>query len=304
MSKKQPIFYKQNRLKQLRAFCHAAQTGSISRAASRIFLSQPTVSVQIQSLEKELGVKLFNRVGPKITLSDEGRVLLRIALPLIEKFDSFPQTFDAELGVIKGSLTIAAGESVILYLIPEIIKEYQQRFVNVNLNLKHVGVSQFFSTIEQGDADIAIGSLMSIPKHVNYLPFFNTNPILIAPLDSPISQEKEIHLEKISNELILSTQNLTNNSLIDLMMKQNNIDYKVKLWVDSWEIVKKYVEIGMGLSIVNDLCIKPEDKLYVRSLYPMFPKRSYGVVHLKEKNITPQAQAFMDICKEKFQMKI
>lgn len=75
------IHYKQNRLKQLRAFCHAARTGSVSAAAEKIFLSQPTVSLQIQALEREFSTVLFERRGPKIKLTPEGDLLFQMAEP-------------------------------------------------------------------------------------------------------------------------------------------------------------------------------------------------------------------------------
>ncbi|TDJ70720.1 MAG: LysR family transcriptional regulator, partial [Proteobacteria bacterium] len=64
-----PVYYKQNRLKQLRAFCYAVQTGSVSKAAERLFLSQPSVTLQIQALERELAIELFERRGPNIKLT-------------------------------------------------------------------------------------------------------------------------------------------------------------------------------------------------------------------------------------------
>ncbi len=70
---KSQLYYKQNRLKQLRAFCMAARTGSISQAAEKLFLSQPTVTLQIQALERDMNVVLFERRGPKISLTPEGR---------------------------------------------------------------------------------------------------------------------------------------------------------------------------------------------------------------------------------------
>ena len=87
-----PLYYKQNRLKQLRAFCVAARTGNISEAAEKIFLSQPTVSLQIQALEREFETLLFERRGPKIRLTDEGRTLYDLAQPLVEGMDRLHET--------------------------------------------------------------------------------------------------------------------------------------------------------------------------------------------------------------------
>ena len=80
--------YKGSRLPQLRSFCFAAQAGSVSKAAERMFLSQPTVSLQIQALERELKTALFERRGPRITLTPEGKTLYELALPLVEGIDA------------------------------------------------------------------------------------------------------------------------------------------------------------------------------------------------------------------------
>ena len=114
MKPKAASYYKQNRLKQLRAFCYAAKTGSISRAADHLYLSQPSVSLQIQALERELNTMLFERRGPKIRLTPDGQALLEIAQPMVEGIDSLRETFAERCGDLNsGYLNIAAGESTI-----------------------------------------------------------------------------------------------------------------------------------------------------------------------------------------------
>ena len=87
--------YKQNRLQQLRGFCHAARAKSISKAAHQMLLSQPSVSLQIKALERELGVQLFQRHGPRIFLTFDGQRLLEMASPLVEAIDNLDGTFTA-----------------------------------------------------------------------------------------------------------------------------------------------------------------------------------------------------------------
>src|SRR5439155_20830720 len=85
--------YKQNRFQQLRGFCYAAASGSISKAAKRIGLSQPSVSQQIQSLESEIGVKLFGRKGSKIQLTHDGELLFEMAMSLVEQLEHLDEQF-------------------------------------------------------------------------------------------------------------------------------------------------------------------------------------------------------------------
>ena len=129
MKPKAASYYKQNRLKQLRAFCYTAKSGSISKAAEQLYLSQPSVSLQIQALERELNTMLFERRGPKIRLTPDGQALLEIALPMVEGMDSLRDTFAERCGDLNsGYLNIAAGESTILYILPKFLKQFSEKW--------------------------------------------------------------------------------------------------------------------------------------------------------------------------------
>ena len=129
-------FYKQNRLKQLRAFCVAAETGSFSKAADLLDLTQPSISLQIQSLEKELDIILFHRNGPKISLTEEGKELLPIVQPLVEQIDTLPSVFASRPNQHGATeLNISAGESTILYILPPVIEKFKKSHPNVTIKL-------------------------------------------------------------------------------------------------------------------------------------------------------------------------
>src|SRR5262245_47902634 len=112
--------YKQNRFPQLRGFCHAAATGSISNAARCMGLSQPSVSQQIQTLESEMGVKLFVRQGSKMQLTHDGQLLFEMARPLVEQLEHLDEQFRQRRNEVdEGRIEIAAGWSTILYVLPK-----------------------------------------------------------------------------------------------------------------------------------------------------------------------------------------
>ena len=109
-------YYKQNHLKKLRAFCQTAKLGSMTKAAESLFASQPTISLQIHALEEEMDTILFERSGPKLSLTTEGSILYELCLPHVQGIDRLKETFDAHCGnLTSGELNIAAGESTILY---------------------------------------------------------------------------------------------------------------------------------------------------------------------------------------------
>ena len=297
MAPSRALYYKKNRLKQLRAFCYAAQLGSISKAADKLFLSQPSVSLQIQALERELEVMLFERSGPNIGLTPEGEILLNLAQPLVQNIDTLDETFAALCGRLDvGELNIAAGESTILYILPDTIQQYTQEYPRITLKLHNVVGRKGLAMLRADEVDFAVGSMLDTPNDITFHPLFTYHPTLITPLDHPLLNTKEIRLEDISRYgLILPPRHLSTWRIVDLVFTQNNLSYKVSLEAGGWEVIKKYVELGLGISIVTDLCLNAKDQLGKIPLKRYFPKRSYGVVLRKRKHLSPQAKRFIDI---------
>lgn len=296
------IHYKQNRLKQLRAFCHAAQTGSISEAAERLYLSQPTVSLQIQALERELDTVLFERRGPKIKLTPEGETLYKLSQSLVEGMDKLQETFAAACGKLEsGELNIAAGESTLLYILPEPVRLFAERYPGIRVKLHNVTGRDGMAMLRADETDLAVGSMLDIPDDVTYKPVVNYSPVLITPLDHPLARKEGIELNDITPYgLILPPHHLSTWRMVDLVFKQHNANYHVTLEAGGWEVIKKYVEIGLGISIVTDVCLTGDEPIAKRPLDQYFPKRSYGVVQRRGKFLTPQAKRFLEIMREVF----
>jgi len=296
------IHYKQNRLKQLRAFCHAARAGSVSAAAEQIFLSQPTVSLQIQALEREFDTMLFERRGPKIKLTPEGDLLYQMAQPLVEGMDKLHETFATHCGrVDQGDLNIAAGESTILYILPEPVRRFTTRFPGIDLKLHNVTGRDGLAMLRADEADLAIGSMLEIPDDISYRPVVTFYPKLITPKGHPLAEKESVSLEDIAPYgLILPPRHLSTWRLVDLVFRQNSVNYRVSLEAGGWEVIKKYVELGMGISIVTDVCLTGEDKVACIPLERYFPKRSYGIVLRRGKFLSPQAKRFLEVMDSAF----
>lgn len=297
------VYYKQNRLKQLRAFCQAARTGSISRAAEKLFLSQPSVSLQIQALERELDTTLFERRGPTIRLTPEGAVLAELAQPLVDGIDSLSETFSAAKGdLTAGALNIAAGESTILYILPDPISNFAETHPGIDLKLHNVTGRDGLAMIRADEADFAVGSMLEVPDDIDYYPIFEYNPVLIASKDHPLAAKKSITLEDISPYgLVLPPRHLTTWRVVELVFKQYNVDYQVAMEAGGWEVIKTYVKLGLGVSIVTDICMTQDtDGLISHRLDRYFPKRSYGIVMRRGKFMSPQSKAFLQTIDKDF----
>ena len=299
---KGPFFYKENRLKTLRAFCAAATTGSISKAAENLYLSQPTISLQIQALERDMNITLFERRGPKITLTPEGIVLNKIAKPLVDGIEGLEESFNAYFGRLEsGELNIAAGESTTLYILPNFIKQFAKAYPGIQIKLHNVTGRDGMAMLRADEADLAVGSMLEIPADIIYKESMSFKQTLITALDHPLAQQNKITLDDIvPYGLILPPRHLATWRFLELVFSQSGLNFKVALEAGGWEIIKKYVGMGLGVSIVTDMCLTGKEKLFHHSLEEFIPSRSYGVVVRKGKFISPQAQAFINMINPDF----
>ncbi len=289
-----------NRLQRLRSFCLAARQGSISGAAELAHLSQPTVSLQIQALELEFKTVLFRRRGPRITLTPDGEALYQLAYPLVEAFDSLPERFWAgREGLDTGRLDIAAGESTILYILPEYIRDYVRAHPGIDLKLHNVTGRDGLKLLRNDAVDLAVGSMIEVPEDIRYQPIFSYDPMLIVPLGHPLAGKSNVTIKDIAQyPLILPPQHLTTWRVVDYVFHKHQLSYRVALEAGGWEVIKRYVALGLGISIVTSVCLTGAEPLAAIPVGRYFPRRSYGIVLTCEKKLSRAAQRFVALLTE------
>ncbi len=291
--------YKGNLLKHLRAFCQTARLGSVSAAAEALFLSQPSISQQIRALEEELGQQLFERHGPSMNLTPAGRTLLELARPLVDRLDALPDEFARAFGRLdSGEVRIAAGESTILHLLPSLVLRFRNRHPGIYVRLSNVTGADGLGMLRTDQVDFAVGSMIDVPGDISYRPIYSFRPVLIAAHDHPLARRSSLTLADISPYgLILPPKRLTTYTLIDQVFQKHKLPFRVTMEVGGWEVIKRYVARGLGISIVTSICLTDADRdqLITRDVSQWFPKRTYGVVMRKGAYLTPQARRFIEL---------
>ncbi|MBB5766322.1 transcriptional regulator [Xanthomonas arboricola pv. juglandis] len=262
-------------------------------------MSQPAVTLQLQALERDLGVALFERSGRRMAPSREGQLLYDMALPLVESLDGLEASFREKVrGLDAGELNIAANSSTILYLLPRIVAKFRARHPDVRLTLHNAISADGTDLLREDAVDLAIGSMLDVPADLNYAPVYRFEQLLITPHDHPLAGTPTVTLQDLSPyPLILPPRRQVTYRLVDLVFQQARVPYTVALEVGGWEVIKQYVAMGMGISIVTAICVTEADRdtLATRSLKDYFPTRSYGVVVRKGKYLSPQARAFIEL---------
>ena len=156
---RQRIYHKRDRLRQLRAFCHAARFESATRAAEHLDISQPAVSLHLRELEHELEAVLFERRGPRITLTSAGERLQAIARPLVESMDRIAATFaDGFENSVAGVLRIAAGPSASAFVLPPYLLRFRADYPEVRLRVRNALVGEALKLLAAGEVDLVMGA--------------------------------------------------------------------------------------------------------------------------------------------------
>ena len=228
-------------------------------AAEELFLSQPAISLQVRALERELDTVLFERHGPRINMTREGLELYEMARPLVEGLET----------------------------------------LNTHVQLRNVTGRDGLAMIRDDEVDFAIGSMLDVPSDISYQPVYSFEPALILPLGHPLAKRKRVRIEDIAPYgLILPPRRLTTWRMVDRVFQQHQVPFNVSLEVGGWEVIKRYVELDFGISIVTGICLREDDKLAAKNMSAYFPKRSYGTVMRRGKYLSPQARAFLEVTEE------
>ena len=259
-------------------------------------LSQPAVTQQIQSLESELETSLFSRRGARIQLTHEGELLYQMANPLIEQLESLDEQFRLRrFEVDEGHIEVAAGTSTILYFLPKHVEEFRRAHPKIEVRLHNVTGLEGLEQLRSGLVDFAVGPLMSVPEDIDFHPVVSYEPVVITCLGHPLAYKK-LSLKEISRyPLILPPRGLSTWNLVDSTFKKHGLSYQVAMEVGGWEAIKKYVELGLGISLIISIGISGQEKIEVLPAGEFFPKRTYGVVLRKGRILTPQAKKFVNM---------
>ena len=243
----------------------------------------------------------MERSGRRLVPTREGELLYEMARPLVEGIDNLAATFREQVrGLDAGELNVAAGSSTILYLLPGIVDAFRRAHPDVRLSLHNVTGASGLDLLRSDAVDLAVGSMLDVPADLSYAPVYSFEPMLIMPPEHPLATKPDLRLEDLSPYgLILPPKRLTTYRLVDLVFQQNRVPYTVALEVGGWEVIKQYVAMGLGISIVTSICLTEADhqRLATRSLARWFPSRSYGIVMRKGKFLSTQARAFVELIK-------
>jgi DNA-binding transcriptional LysR family regulator len=259
-------------LRELISFYHVARLRSVSKAARRLELGQPTVTTHLRKLEDEFGITLFDRIKRPIQLTSEGISFLELIAPIVESVDVLKTHMDYTER--RGSFVVGAYPDLVMHHLPRPIHSFRARYPDVRIKLVARPYVTLMQLVKSGEVDLA---LCSPP-----------------PADDPSLEFTELF--KYNIVLMLAGPESLTRRKVEQALKEQGVSYEIVLEMDNTELIKRYVEIGMGVAIGGDFTLHPEDhdKLGVVRLDHLFPTSVIGICTLRGKFLGRAVRNFMD----------
>lgn len=301
------IYYKNNRLQQIRGFCNVVDLGSIKKASDAMGLTQSTISLQIKTLERDLKKNLIHRDkknSKHFSLTEDGRKFYEMALPILQATDSLYEKFFIETGKNnKQTLKISGHHSVFDLLIAKNLKNLKKNNKNLKLELSYLTTTESFKNLSENTLDIAIYPIENtelLPREFLFTKVANYNPALILPKNHPLAKtpDKEITFEKIGKYNYIHTGKYAISDIMKYNITSKTLKGDIVLNNGSWDTLRSLVAANLGVTIFHkDYCRKSND-IITKNVNHLSPKIAYYAIYKNScKMKKPILQLIEDIIK-------
>jgi DNA-binding transcriptional LysR family regulator len=284
-------------LRQLELFEAIARLGSFTRAAEELFLTQPTVSMQIKKLSDTVGMPLFEQVGKKIYLTEIGRELHRTCLGISDHLSNFEMIAADMKGLKKGKLRLAVVTTA-KYFAPRLLGTFCQKYPGVDVSLKVSNRERVLERMSQNMDDLYILGQPPVDANVVAEAFLENLLVVIAPANHPLEKKKRIPLDRLAKEPFLLREPGSGTRIAtERLFDEKGLKLKTRMELGSNEAIKQAVIGSLGVSVLSSHTLESDtpSKQFVVLDVQGFPiKRHWYFVYPAGKQLSIIARTFTD----------
>ncbi|HIK39129.1 LysR family transcriptional regulator [Thermoleptolyngbya sichuanensis A183] len=284
-------------LHQLKVFEATARHGSFTRAAEELFLTQPTVSMQVKQLTKAIGLPLFEQVGKRLFLTDAGRELFSTCQEIFGKLEQLEMSIADLKGMKQGRLRLAVITTA-KYFLPRLLGPFCQKYPGVDISLTVTNHERVIERLGNNQDDLYVMS--QLPENLDIVahPFLDNPLVVIGPKTHPLAKEKNISLERLAEEtFIMREPGSGTRRAFQKLLDDHDLSVRVRLELGSNEAIKQAIAGGLGLAVLSSHTIAHDGSMGELMAFDVegFPiPRKWYVVHLSGKQLSVVASTFLD----------
>lgn len=284
---------------QLTYFKKVAESGSISRAAEKLLLTQPAVSKQIKKLENELGERLFDRIGKKVFLTHAGEKLYTHADNILRSVAAAKTAVRDLSEDCSGELIIGASDHISIHRLPSVLKSYITSFPKVDLKLRCHRSEAIHEMVARNQVDLGIITLPKPEPTMIIKTIWKDTMSLVFVKNHPLRSLQRVKLkDTLDYGMILTETGTETRSYFDAAFAEKGLRPHVSMEVAYIETIKALVRAGLGISILPDKAVESEVKsgeLVKTTIIDAKFSRNLGVIYLKDKFLSRPVQEFLNI---------
>lgn len=286
-------------LTQLEFFVSVVEAGSFSKAALRVYRTQPAVSIAIRRLEEEIGAPLFDRSQKTPTLTDAGQLVYDYALRMLALRDRAQNAVSELRSLERGRVRIGANESTSLYLLPQLILQYREKHPSVRVEI-YRNVSEVLPReVLDRNVDFALLAFEPEDKELETFPILDDQLVLILNLDHPLAKHESVTIKELANESFLA-HNVKSGSRYKVVetFAQHHTPLNIALELATVETIKRFVQLKIGLAFVPHMCVAEELARGTLATVPvegLSYLRTLWVTHRRNITFSHAAAAFLEV---------
>ncbi len=285
---------------QMNAFHAVAIHGSFSIAGKKIFRSQSAVSIQISRLEETTGQKLFHRTTKMIELTDAGKIMLRYIEGIKKLLEEAEQELTDLEKMVQGRLIISTSDTTACYRLPRILQSYKFKYPGIEIVVRNSTSLHTIEMVMQNEVDIGIATLSYLKPGLEAIPLFSRYDVVICHPDHALAERKEVFLKDLEQYMcILLDQNCSSRRILDEFCRTFKVKLPISMELSSIEVIKSFVSINSGVSIVPGVSIQKEvasGQLAMLKIkdFEQNSQNKMGVIYKKNRYLSIAARKFLD----------
>jgi len=289
-------------LGQLEAFVQVANQRSFSRAAEALFLTQPSVTARIQSLERDLGERLFERSGRGIRLTEVGECFLPHAERVLQALNAGRDAIESLRNLQSGSLVLASATTVSTYILPGLLKTFRARYPRIEVSVRTGRSEQVLQMMLQDEAQVGLVRAV-YHQDIETRGLIEDELVLVANAEHELAGAGSVTVEQLGDHpFIFFDRNSSYYSLAQGIFRQHGVVPRTQMELDSMEATKKMVEEGLGIAMLPKIALERELAAGILKVIEIAdmpnPTRQIALISRKSRPLGPVAQAFVEIVSE------
>jgi len=283
---------------QLETFIEVARLSSFSRAAEKRFRTQPAISSQIRSLEEEVGAKLLDRSGGKVSLTASGKLFLKFAEDTLDARKAAVVAIAETERVPRGEIVVGANEGTCLHVLPEVFAHFKKQYPDVSISIKRADYGKVLECVIENSVDFGVVSLPITDARLTAVPIHRDELVLIAPPKHPLAKMKSATAADIAQYPLVMPQVGHTRDALDDLFHQHKLKPRYAMELDSSELLKRFVAADVGVGFIARSHVQEDVKANVLAAIPIAEaqiRRDLALVFRKDKALSRAALAFIDI---------